>query len=365
MRGFRNGRRVPSGHAERDQDRDLLLGRRVADEVLLSAGSQGRRGAAPLLRRPVRRGRGELDLLPAAGRAHGPALGRAHARGVRHAREGLRRDDAAPGQGRAAAARPARGGAARLARPRRPAAARVPGRGLPPLPRGARAVAGDAQARRDPDAAAALHRLQALGARVPRVGEGAARRRRDAGRVPARELARRGEPQGDARLPRAQPHDLRDRRRAADGGAQRLADGRRHHEPDRVHPLPRPQRRDLEQAHRQRGRALRLPLLRGRAARVGRAAGRALRPGGERLRDVQQQRPLDDAGPADARQPRRGGHRDRAGAGQRADAAPAARARRACRSRRRPPLHSIRAPWSPGRTSSPAASTSMPSRARC
>ena len=45
--------------------------------------------------------------LPAE--ADGPALARADARGVRDARQGLRGDDAAPGQSRAATARPARG----------------------------------------------------------------------------------------------------------------------------------------------------------------------------------------------------------------------------------------------------------------
>ena len=135
--------------------------------------------------------------------------------------------------------------------------------------------------------------------------------------------------------------------------------------PDRLHPLPRPQRLDLEQAHRQRGRALRPPLLRGRAGRVGRPAGRALRAGGQRLRDVQQQRPLDDAGPADPREPRRGGHGDRAGARERRDAAPAAAAREACRSPPLLPTSSIQSNGTLVATSSPAASTSTPSRARC
>ena len=194
-----------------------------ADESLTKYFYPGIKGAEERLRYTptFRRGRGELDLLPAPGRAHGAPLGRADARGLRDAREGLRGDDAPPGEGRAAAARPARGGAARLARARRTSVARVPGRGLPPLPRGAGAAAGGGQARRDPDAAAALRRLQALLARVPRVGSGPARRGRDAGRVPARELARRGEPRRDVRLPGAPPHDLRDRRRAADGGPQR------------------------------------------------------------------------------------------------------------------------------------------------
>ena len=57
------------------------------------------------------------------------------------------------------------------------------------------------QARRHPLPAPAVHRLQAELARVPRVGEGAARRRRDDGRVPARELARRRAPRRNARVP--------------------------------------------------------------------------------------------------------------------------------------------------------------------
>ena len=40
-------------------------------------------------------------------------------------------------------------------------------------------------------------------------------------------------------------------------------------ERDRLRPLPRPERGDVEQAHGQRGRALRLPLLRRGAARSG------------------------------------------------------------------------------------------------
>ena len=47
-----------------------------------------------------------------------------------------------------------------------------------------------------------------------------------------------------------------------------------------------------------RCRAVRLPLLRRGARRVGRAAVRALRAVGRGVRDVQQQRALDDAGPA-------------------------------------------------------------------
>ena len=78
------------------------------------------------------------------------ALGGADARGLRHACQGVRRHDPPPGQEGAAAARPARRGAGRRPRPHRPAAARVPRRGLPPLSRRARAPARRREARRDP-----------------------------------------------------------------------------------------------------------------------------------------------------------------------------------------------------------------------
>ena len=50
---------------------------------------------------------------------------------------------------------------------------------------------------------------------------------------------------------------------------QRPADGGRGDGADRLRPLPRPQRRDLEQARRRRGRALRLPLRARRSSRSG------------------------------------------------------------------------------------------------
>ena len=97
-------------------------------------------------------------------------------------------------------------------------------------------------------------------------------------------------------------------------------------EPDRLRPLPRPERRHVEQAHRQRGRALRLPLRGAGAARMGAAAARAGGRGGVRLRHVQQQRPLEDAvdrargagAGGGRRRPEQG--RGRPGTGQRTDA---------------------------------------------
>ena len=70
------------------------------------------------------------------GRRAGGELGRADTRGVHDAREGVRADDAAPGQARVAARGPARRDAGRRAGPGRPAAAGAARRGLPPLPPG-------------------------------------------------------------------------------------------------------------------------------------------------------------------------------------------------------------------------------------
>ena len=61
---------------------------------------------------------------------------------------------------------------------------------------------------------------------------------------------------------------------------------------DRLRPLPRPQPRDMEQARRLGGRALRLSLLRRGARRVRRAAARARRPVRAGVRLLQQQRLL-------------------------------------------------------------------------
>ena len=57
-----------------------------------------------------------------------------------------------------------------------------------------------------------------------------------------------------------------------DGGEEPRPHRRRGHQPARLRPLPRAQRRHLERARRQRQRPLRLPLLRGGARGVGRAA---------------------------------------------------------------------------------------------
>jgi uncharacterized protein YecE (DUF72 family) len=87
--------------------------------------------------------------------------------------------------------------------------------------------------------------------------------------------------------------------------------------------LTTPERGHLERARRERGRAVRLPLLRGGARRVGAAAEGAVGavPGG--LRPVQQQQPQPGRRPrgragADERRDAAGPAREREGAGQRA-----------------------------------------------
>ena len=318
------------------------MGRRGALEVLLSAEAAGE-GATRLVLRALRHGRGRLDLLPAAGRVDGAGLGRADAGRFHDAHQGVRPHDAASGQGRGDPRRPARGDARGRARPRRPPAARAPGRDLPPVPRGARTPALGGQARRDPHAAASVHRLQGVVARLSRVGARAARRGRDAGRVPPPLVARRREPRCEPRLPRAHRRRVRRGRRPALGhGAQPRSDRRRDDVPDRLRPLPRPQPRHLEQARRLGGRAVRLSLLRRGARRVDRAAARAGRPVRAGVRILQQQRVVrgsrqptrprlagcDERLPAAAAPRRRTGSR-RAAERER----PLDRARRGCRPR--------------------------------
>ena len=215
---------------------------------------------------------------------------------LRHAREGFRRHDPASGEGRAAAARPARRRARRRPRTGRPSAARVPRGGLPALPQGARAAAGDGQARWRPSPISVLRRLQGRVRGLPPLGRRATRQRPAPRRVPPPQLAGRREPRRHARAPRGAGSLQRDRGRAPDGGEEPRPDGRRGHEPARVRALPRPQCRHLERARRQRQRPLRLRLLRRGAGGVGRAASRPREDGGRGLRPVQQQ-PLEPHAP--------------------------------------------------------------------
>jgi hypothetical protein len=241
------------------------VGGRGAVEALVSERGQAGRPAR-LVRAALRHGRGGLDLLPAPRGGDGAALGRADARRLRHAREGLRDDDAAPRAARAAAARAQGRSSCGRARPRRTSAARVPRRGLLPLPRRARAVARRRQARRDPAAVSALRRSQAHLVRVPRMGAGPAAGRRSTGRVPPSLLARGRAPRRHARLPRGTRHDARrDGLAAHPGREEHGADRLGEHLPNGLCPAARPQRRDLERPRWKRGRALQLPLFGGGA----------------------------------------------------------------------------------------------------
>ncbi len=223
-----------------------------------------------MVRRALRHGGGRLDVLPAARGVRGRGLGRSDAARLHDARQGVRVDDAASGEGGDDPGGSPRRDADRRARTCRPAAARVARRDLPPLPRGARAAAARRQARRDPVPAPVLRRLQGGVARLSRVGARAARQRRDARRVPSPLVARRREPRGVARVPRADRRVVRHRRRAAlRHGEEPRADDPRGHVGDGVRPLPRSESRDVEQARRQRGRAVRLSLQRRRARRNG------------------------------------------------------------------------------------------------
>src|SRR6185312_10039570 len=109
-------------------------GRRRALEPLVSARRCATR-ATRVVRAALLDGRGRLHLLPRA--------------------------DTADGRG-----------------PRRPAAPRGTGRRLPRVPRCARAAPRHREARRTPLPDAAVRRLEALLARLPRVGARAGRRRR-------------------------------------------------------------------------------------------------------------------------------------------------------------------------------------------
>ena len=89
-------------HVGTGQDRDLLVGGRRAREALVSRGNATAR-APRVLRRALLDGRGRLDLLPRPDPPDGAGLGRPHAGRLRHAREGVRLDDPAPGEAGAGA----------------------------------------------------------------------------------------------------------------------------------------------------------------------------------------------------------------------------------------------------------------------
>ena len=143
-------------------------------------------------------------------------------RRFRHAREGVRADDAASGEARAGAARPPRGHAGRLraagstGRRVRRARARVPRvpRALEPL-----RDAGKLGGHPVPDAA--VRRLEAVVARLPRVGARPGRGRRYSVRAAPPLVVRRGHPRRAAALARGAADDVGRRRRAEDRRGER------------------------------------------------------------------------------------------------------------------------------------------------
>jgi hypothetical protein len=80
-------------HVRHGATRDVQLGRRWALEGLVPARCLDRRGTTALLRGAVRRRRGRLTVLRAAGPRRDEAMGRAHARPLHLPRQGRGRDD--------------------------------------------------------------------------------------------------------------------------------------------------------------------------------------------------------------------------------------------------------------------------------
>ena len=238
-----------AGRGGTDQDRNVLVGGRRAPKHWYPAGTPPKERLAYYAERFSTV---EVDstYYRVPDRADGAGLGRPHAGRFRHAREGVRADDAPSGEARAGAARPARGHAGRRARPGRPAAARGARRVFREFLDALDAAARGGQARRHPVPDAAVRRLEAVVARLPRVGARAARRRPDAGRAPPPLVVRGGDPGRDAALARGAAHVVGRRRRAEGRRAATSRDGRRRHGAARLRPLPRPQRRHLEQARR-------------------------------------------------------------------------------------------------------------------
>ena len=81
------------GHACHCSPRDVQLGRRGPAQGVVPARRLDAAGAAALLRRALRRGRGRLAVLRPARPRRDAALGRADARRVHLPRQGRRRDD--------------------------------------------------------------------------------------------------------------------------------------------------------------------------------------------------------------------------------------------------------------------------------
>ena len=175
------------GRARHDSPRHLQLRRRGSPEVLVSARCLDGEGAARLLRRALRHGRGRLALLPPPRSGRHGALGTAHPARVHVPREGARLDDVA----------------------RR----RADGPGVRRLPGLARAPRALGQAPRcSPPVPPALHEV-AGGASGAGAGPRAARTARSARRVPPPFVDGAWRARGHARVPRTERPRLRLRRR--------------------------------------------------------------------------------------------------------------------------------------------------------
>ena len=247
------------------------MGRRRAREALVSARHPAA-GTARLLRRALLDRRGGLDVLPRADAPDGAGLGRPDAGRVRDAREGVRVDDAPPGEARAAAGVPSRRDAGRRARPGRPPAARGAQRGVPRVPRRAGAAARGGEARRAALPDAALRGLEGLVTGLPGVGARPVRGRRLPVRATPSLLVRGRRASGAVALARGAAHVVGGRRRATALGRKRSGDACRGDVADRLRPVSRAERSHVERSRRVRGRAVRPPLQRRGAARVGAAA---------------------------------------------------------------------------------------------
>src|SRR3954451_3353285 len=304
---FAGARRVARCHGPADRHRYDELGGPGVRRGVVSAGPPRPRAPA-LVRRALRGGRGQRDVLRRAGREDRRALGPADPRRLHVRRQAPPPAQPPRGRPQVAAAGVPRGGHDERARPGA-AHAEARGRARRGDLRGGRAAR--RQARHVP--APALARVRAAQERAGRA--------RRAGRAPHADRARRGRaaqpllahrppPRGDAAVVRAPRRGVRVRRRA--GGVERAdayapprrpVTGRR-----RLPARARPQPRGLPARAQRRG-ALRLPLRR-RGARGARRARRTPRRGGaRRAHDVQQQprRRRADRRPAHARAARPGG----------------------------------------------------------
>ena len=236
------------------------------------------RGAPALLRRALRHGRARRVVLPPARRGDRAQVGRAHAARLPLPRQGLRADDAAPGAARAAPARPPR----RTSRRTSAAASSGPRASFAPRCSRASTQASSRFGRPGSSAASCSSSPRTWSTRTPRSTTCAWAKEQLRGDECLVEFRHRSwfddEHRADTlafleELGAAQ----RRRGRAEDGGEEPRPDRARADEPRPLRALPRAKRGHVEQARRERVRALRLPLRRRGARGVGRDARRSSR----------------------------------------------------------------------------------------